>query len=84
VDRIVIDQTSLPQRFDVELEWAPDQMPQLPGALATSNPAAIARLDSSAPSIFTAVVEQLGLRLTPERGLVDVFVIDHAERPTAN
>jgi uncharacterized protein (TIGR03435 family) len=84
VDRIVTDRTSLPERFDLELEWAPDQIPQLPGKLSTFDSPPIGRLDSTAPSIFTAVREQLGLRLAPERGVVDVFVIDRAERPMAN
>jgi uncharacterized protein (TIGR03435 family) len=84
VDRIVTDQTSLPERFDLDLEWAPDQIPQPPGSLSTVNAPVIGRLDSNAPSIFTAVREQLGLRLEPERGAVEVFVIERAERPEAN
>ena len=84
VDRIVIDQTALGERFDLELEWAPDVFPPLPSVLPTPNAPAIRRFDSNAPSIFTAVREQLGLTLEPERGKVDVFVIDRAERPTAN
>jgi uncharacterized protein (TIGR03435 family) len=84
VDRIVTDQTSLRDRFDLELEWAPDVFPPLLSVLPTPNAPAIGRFDSNAPSIFTAVREQLGLTLEPERGEVDVFVIDRAERPTAN
>jgi uncharacterized protein (TIGR03435 family) len=84
VDRIVTDQTSLPERFDLELEWAPDQIPQPPDTLSTFDSPPAGRLDSAAPSIFTAVREQLGLRLAPERGVVDVFMIEKAERPMAN
>jgi uncharacterized protein (TIGR03435 family) len=84
VDRIVTDQTSLPERFDLELEWAPNQIPQMPGIMSTSGAPPIRRIDSNAPSIFTAVREQLGLRLEPERGAVDVFVIERAMRPAAN
>ena len=84
VDRIVTDRTSLRERFDLELEWAPDVVPQLPNVTSTSNSPPIGRLESSAPSIFTAVREQLGLSLEAERGLVEVFVIERAQRPSAN
>jgi uncharacterized protein (TIGR03435 family) len=63
-DRVVVDRTGLDGRFDVDLEWSPDQA-------ATDK-----------PSIFTAVQEQLGLKLESSRGPVDVVVIDHVERPT--
>lgn len=81
---LVIDRTSLQERFDLELEWAPDVFPQLPLLLGSPDRPATGRLDSSAPSIFTAVREQLGLSLEPSRGEVEVFVIDRAERPTSN
>jgi len=84
VDRIVSDQTALADTFDLDLEWAPDQVPQAPAVISTPDPPVVRRVDSNAPSIFTAVREQLGLRLEPERGEVDVFVIDRAERPAAN
>jgi uncharacterized protein (TIGR03435 family) len=63
-ERVVVDRTGLDGRFDVDLEWSPDQT-------ATEK-----------PSIFSAVQEQLGLKLEPDRGPVDVVVIDHVERPT--
>jgi uncharacterized protein (TIGR03435 family) len=84
VDRIVVDRTSLQERFDLELEWAPDVFPQLPLLLNSPDRPPTGRPDSSAPSIFTAVREQLGLSLEPSRGDVDVFVIDRAERPAPN
>lgn len=84
VDRIVIDATSLHDEFDLDLEWAPDVLPQAPAPFATSDPPGRSQKIANAPSIFTAVREQLGLTLEPERGAVDVFVIDRAERPAAN
>jgi uncharacterized protein (TIGR03435 family) len=84
VDRTVTDQTALEGRFDLDLEWAADVLPQAPAVVSTADPPVAARVDSNAPSIFTAVREQLGLSLEAERGDVDVFVIDRAERPTQN
>jgi uncharacterized protein (TIGR03435 family) len=63
-ERIVIDRTGLEGRFDIDLEWSPDQAA------------------SEKPSIFTAVQEQLGLKLESTKGPVDVLVIDHVEKPT--
>ncbi len=77
VGRDVFDRTGLAGTFDVELQWTPDQ-PQGPDA--TQPPAG----DLNGPSIFTAVREQLGLKLVATRGPVDVLVIDHVERPTEN
>ena len=84
VDRIVIDQTALAGAFDLDLEWAPDQVPLAPAVVSTPGPPVAGRADSNAPSIFTALREQLGLSLEPVRGEVDVLVIDRARRPDAN
>jgi uncharacterized protein (TIGR03435 family) len=70
VGRVVIDKTSFTDRFSVRLEFAPA------GGLQ------IAPSDSSAPSLFAALQEQLGLKLEPSLGPVDVLVIDSVERPT--
>jgi uncharacterized protein (TIGR03435 family) len=79
VGRHVIDRTGLTGAFDFELRWTPDL--QAAGPL---DPASAAPRASDGPSMFTAVQEQLGLRLQPATGPVDVVVVDGAERPTEN
>jgi uncharacterized protein (TIGR03435 family) len=73
LERIVLDRTKLSGTFDVELQWAPDRTTL--GDTVGASP-----LDVR-PSIFTAVQEQLGLRLESTKEAIDVVVIDHAERP---
>jgi uncharacterized protein (TIGR03435 family) len=83
--RIVQDQTGLKGRYDIKLDWAPDDMNPSPGnadrhgALPSVVPAA-----SSGPSIFTAVQEQLGLKLESRKGSMQILVIDHVEEPAPN
>jgi uncharacterized protein (TIGR03435 family) len=62
----VIDKTGLAGKYDLTLQWAPDESP------------------GGGPSIFTAVQEQLGLRLESAKLPVDCLVIDHVERPSPN
>ena len=69
-DRPVLDQTGLAGFYDFRVEFARD-----PASAAT---------DSSASSIFTAVQEQLGLKLEPQKGSIEIMVIDHADRPSDN
>lgn len=77
VQRVVIDKTGLTGNFDFELKWTPDRNPQnQPGG------AGILASDPDSPSIFTALQEQLGLKLEPAKNMVEVLVIDHVERPT--
>jgi uncharacterized protein (TIGR03435 family) len=79
LQRVVEDRTGLTGTFDFDLTFTPDQMPQgppLPGAPPL--PAA----DPNGPSIFTAVQEQLGLKLESVRGPVRVLVVERIERPT--
>lgn len=73
----VINKTGISGGFDIRLEWTPtegerdynyDDRPTDPGG----------------SSIFTAIKEQLGLKLVSAKGPVEVLVIDHAKRPTAN
>jgi uncharacterized protein (TIGR03435 family) len=78
VERSVFDRTGLTGRFDARLMWTPFQMPQRP----PNDPDDLPPVDANGPSIFTAVEEQLGLKLESTRGLVEVLVIDRVERPT--
>jgi uncharacterized protein (TIGR03435 family) len=69
-DRPVVDQTSLPGRYDFTLKWTYD----------------LSKEDEpdAPPSVFTAIKEQLGLRMDAVKGAAEVFVIDHIERPSEN
>ena len=73
--RSVADQTRLSGTYEFQLDWAPE-------TLASSNGIPAPQADPDAVSVFTAVREQLGLRLEPERQRVDVLVVDRVERPT--
>jgi uncharacterized protein (TIGR03435 family) len=78
VNRPVVDRTSLTGLFDIDLRWMPDYMPFLPPG-APPPPT-----DPNAPPLFTALQEQLGLKLESTRGPVDVLVIDSVEKPAAD
>jgi uncharacterized protein (TIGR03435 family) len=71
LDQPVIDRTGLTGRFDITLDWAPDEL-QSP-----ANGAAF-------PDLFTALKNQLGLKLESTKGLVDILVIDHVGKPSGN
>jgi len=81
--RAVIDKTGLKGKYDLTLEWAPDESQGMmfrggpPDAGATSP-------DTAGPSIFTALQEQLGLRLESQKGAVQIFVVDRVEKPSEN
>jgi uncharacterized protein (TIGR03435 family) len=74
--RVVLNQTGLSGRYDLTLRWTPDDAPPptLNGAPDPSEP----------PGIFTAIQEQLGLKLESSHGPVPVLVIDSVEMPSAN
>ncbi len=79
LDRPVVDKTSLTGHYDFSLEFAPERAGR--GGAEGREPA----LDPEGlPSIFTAVQEQLGLRLEPQKGPLDFIIVDHAEKPSAN
>lgn len=69
----IVENTGLTGRYDLKLEWAQDDTP------AAETPSDPARM-----SIFSAVEEQLGLKLQAAKGPVEVLVIDHVEKPAGN
>jgi uncharacterized protein (TIGR03435 family) len=78
--RIVLDRTGLEGAYDVSLTWTPDQMPRPAGDGPPPQINGVA-VDPNGPSLFTAVQEQLGLKLDSQRGPVEIVVIDRAEKP---
>jgi uncharacterized protein (TIGR03435 family) len=67
--RSVVDKTGLTGNYDIDLKWTPDDQQGTPDA---------------GPTLFTALEEQLGLKLVPSKGPVDTIIVDHVERPTEN
>jgi uncharacterized protein (TIGR03435 family) len=95
VGRTVIDKTGLSGKFDYTLHFTPENMPPRMGPGPAAGPAsgpdggkpgadAPPSPDTSGPDIFTALEEQLGLKLVSEKGPVDVIVIDHIDKPSEN
>lgn len=78
----VFNRTGLPGEYDIQLDFTPDAGPcRVPGDTQGGSPAADA---SGLPSIYTAVQQQLGLKLESSRGPVELLVIDRLERPSEN
>lgn len=69
LSRNVVDRSGLNGNYDIDLKWTPDDQQGTPDA---------------GPTLFTALEEQLGLKLVPAKGPVETLVIDHVERPTEN
>jgi uncharacterized protein (TIGR03435 family) len=80
--RLVVDRTGLKGTYDFKLEWTPDQTGF--GKLEEEKAGGASPPDPSGPSIFTALQQQLGLKLESQRGPVEIIVIDRAEKPSAN
>jgi uncharacterized protein (TIGR03435 family) len=77
LDRPVVDKTGLSGRYDFDLDWAPDET-QFGGEIPT------AHSDAPSPPFFTAIEQQIGLRIEATKGPVMALVVDSAQRPTAN
>ena len=84
MDRPVVDRTGLPGVFDFDLRYDGATIPGTGRLGGGRGPALGAAADPAAASIFTALQEQLGLRLDPQRGPVDVLAVVRAELPTEN
>jgi uncharacterized protein (TIGR03435 family) len=88
MDRLVIDRTGISGIFNLHLQFARDQAtagflpPPPPGFPVDPQP--VVATDPAGPSIFTAIQEQLGLRLDQARGPGQFLVIDHVEKPSEN
>jgi bla regulator protein blaR1 len=72
-NRAVLDETGLTGEYDFQLHWAPPPRTAPPEAA-----------EPAGPTIFTALQEQLGLRLESKRGLISTIVVENAERPSEN
>jgi uncharacterized protein (TIGR03435 family) len=76
LQRPVVNNTGLEGNFDFKFEWTPDLGPSALDGQPVDT--------SGGPSLFTALQEQLGLKLESQKGPVEVLVIDHIERPSEN
>jgi uncharacterized protein (TIGR03435 family) len=83
LDRPVVDQTGLKGRFDFQLQWTPDET-QFASTRGPGEPPKPPEGAETQPDLFTAIQQQLGLKLEPTRAQVDVLVIDKVERPSEN
>jgi uncharacterized protein (TIGR03435 family) len=81
-----VDKTGLTGNYDFTLQWTPDesQGPMFKGADGAPPGGNPAPPESSGPSLFTAIQEQLGLKLESQKGPVEIIVIDHVEKPSQN
>jgi uncharacterized protein (TIGR03435 family) len=81
LDRPVLDQTGIDGKFDFQLNWTPDDSQfaffnvKVPAPSDTAN---------APPNLYTAIQEQLGLKLDATKAAADVLVIDHVEKPSQN
>ena len=84
--RSVIDKTGLTSKYDFTLKWTEERQAPMFKGTEGSQPGTggISAPESSGPSIFTAVQEQLGLKLESGKGPVDILIIDHVEKPSEN
>lgn len=79
VGHTIVDKTGLTGHYDFKLHWTPDDAPPVTGTDGTN-----AGSDASAPALFTALQEQIGLKLESRKEPIDVIVVDHIDKPSPN
>jgi uncharacterized protein (TIGR03435 family) len=85
MDRPVVDQTGLTDRYDFHLKWTPDDS-QFAQWRSSNGPfqAPVGDNPDAPPSLWTAMQEQLGLKMESGQAMDDVIVIDHVDHPSPN
>ena len=78
LDRPVLDQTGISGKFDFQFTFLPDE------SMFHGHPRPAPASDNPAPSLFTAIQEQLGLKLDNTKAPTDVIILDHIEKPSPN
>lgn len=83
--RVLVDKTGLHGRYSFKLHWKPEMPPGMPmPAMRSQGNRGAAPSEPSGPSLFTALQDQLGLKVVSGQAPIDVIVIEHVERPTPN
>jgi uncharacterized protein (TIGR03435 family) len=80
LDRPVVDQTGIKGRWDFTLNWTPDEFQFAGMGVKPPPPPA----DSPNPDLFTAIQQQIGLKLDSTKATTEVFVVDHVDKPSEN
>ena len=80
--RTVRDETGLTGLFDMEMSWTPTRMPNIPADASPELARALQSVDPNGASLFTALEEQLGLKLVSGKDQTEVLVVDHVEPPS--
>jgi uncharacterized protein (TIGR03435 family) len=81
LDRPIVDQTGITGRWDFSLKWTPDDSQF--GGMGAKIPPSTDTADAP-PNLYTAIQEQIGLKLEATKAPADVIIIDHVEKPSAN
>ena len=89
VGRPVLDKTELKENYDIELNWAPEPGQGIGGPFGAGAPplppgATLPPVDPNGPTLFTALQEQLGLKLESAKGNVQMLVVDSLAKPSEN